>query len=101
MTALLQDPTVQLVLWSLLKLLVILGVMLGIVAYLTYGERKVAGHIQHRPGPNRVGPLGLFQPVADILKLLLKEEFIPDEANKVVFHLAPILAVVPALTTIR
>jgi NADH-quinone oxidoreductase subunit H len=99
MTALLQDPTVQLVLWSLLKLLVILGVMLGIVAYLTYGERKVAGHIQHRPGPNRVGPLGLFQPVADILKLLLKEEFIPDQADKVVFHLAPILVVVPALTT--
>jgi NADH-quinone oxidoreductase subunit H len=73
--------------------------MLGIVAYLTYGERKVAGHIQHRPGPNRVGPWGLFQPIADILKLLLKEEFIPDQGNKVIFHLAPILAVVPALTT--
>ena len=73
--------------------------MLGIVAYLTYVERKVAGHIQSRPGPNRVGPLGLFQPFADILKLLLKEEFIPAGANKVLFHLAPILAVVPALTS--
>ena len=99
MTAFLQDPTVQLALWALLKLVVILCVMLGIVAYLTYGERKVAGHIQRRPGPNLVGPWGLFQPVADILKLLLKEEFIPARANKVVYHLAPILAVVPALTT--
>lgn len=97
--ALLQDPVVQLVLWTLLKLVIVLGVMLGIVAYLTYAERKVAGHIQDRPGPNRVGPLGLFQPVADIVKLLVKEEFIPDQGNKVIFHLAPILAVVPALTT--
>lgn len=99
MMAFFQDPTVQLALWTLVKLVVILAVMLGIVAYLTYGERKVAGHIQQRPGPNRVGPWGLFQPVADILKLLMKEEFIPDRANKVIYHLAPILAVVPALTT--
>ncbi len=94
-----RDPIVQLVLWTLVKLLVVLVVMLGIVAYLTFAERKVAGHIQQRPGPNRVGPWGLFQCIADIVKLLVKEEFIPDQANKVIFHLAPILAVVPALTT--
>jgi NADH-quinone oxidoreductase subunit H len=69
------------------------------VAYLTYAERKVAGHIQVRPGPNLVGPWGLFQPFADILKLFLKEEFIPDRANKILFHVAPILAVAPALTS--
>lgn len=93
------DPTVQLAFWSLVKVVAILGVMLGVVAYLTYAERKVAGHIQVRPGPNLVGPWGLFQPFADILKLLLKEELIPDGANKILFHVAPILAVTPALTT--
>ncbi len=99
MLALFQDPTVQLAFWSLVKVVAVLGVMLGVVAYLTYAERKVAGHIQVRPGPNLVGPWGLFQPFADILKLLLKEELIPDRANKILFHVAPILAVAPALTT--
>jgi len=99
MAALFQDPTVQLAFWALVKILVILMVMLGIVAYLTYFERKVAGHIQSRPGPNLVGPWGLFQPFADILKLFLKEEFIPARANKILFHVAPILAVTPALTS--
>jgi len=97
--ALFQDPTIQLAFWALVKIVVILFVMLGIVAYLTYFERKIAGHIQVRPGPNLVGPYGLFQPFADILKLFLKEEFIPDRANKIIFHIAPILAVAPALTS--
>jgi NADH-quinone oxidoreductase subunit H len=85
--------------WALVKIVVILFGMLGIVSYLIYAERKICGHIQHRTGPNRVGPLGLIQPIADVLKLLFKEEFIPSEANKVVYHLAPVLAVFPALTT--
>ena len=99
MIALFQDPTVQIAFWGLVKIVVILVVMLGIVAYLTFFERKVAGHIQSRPGPNLVGPWGLFQPFADILKLFLKEEFIPAGANKILFHVAPILAVTPALTS--
>jgi NADH-quinone oxidoreductase subunit H len=99
MAALFSDPTFQLAAWAVLKIVVILGVMLGIVAYLTFAERKVAGHIQVRPGPNLVGPWGLFQPFADILKLFLKEELVPDRANKILFHVAPILAVTPALTS--
>jgi len=85
--------------WAIVKVLIILQVMLGLVSYLIYAERKICGHIQARTGPNRVGPLGLLQPIADVLKLLLKEEFIPAKANKVIFHIAPILAVFPAIVT--
>jgi NADH-quinone oxidoreductase subunit H len=92
-------PNTQLVVWALVKCVVILFAMLTVVSYLIYAERKVAGHMQARTGPNRVGPLGLFQPIADVGKLFFKEEFIPDGANKVVFHVAPILAVVPAIVT--
>jgi NADH-quinone oxidoreductase subunit H len=94
-----QSPIFQLVLWSLVKATIILMTMLGLVSYTIYVERKVAGHIQWRPGPNRVGPLGLFQPLADIGKLFFKEEFWPAEANKVVFFIAPMLAVIPAIVT--
>jgi len=99
MAALIANPDAQFVFWALLKIVVILGAMLGVVSYLIYAERKIAGHIQARVGPNRVGPLGLLQPIADVLKLFFKEEFIPDDANKVIFHIAPILAVLPALVT--
>jgi len=92
-------PYTPLVVWALVKCVVILFAMLTVVSYLIYAERKVAGHMQARTGPNRVGPLGLFQPLADVGKLFFKEEFIPDGANKVVFHVAPILAVVPAIVT--
>ncbi|OGF16708.1 MAG: NADH-quinone oxidoreductase subunit H [Candidatus Eisenbacteria bacterium RBG_16_71_46] len=99
MTQIWSNPDVQFVVWALVKIVVILFAMLGVVSYLIYAERKIAGHIQARTGPNRVGPLGLFQPIADVLKLFFKEEFMPAEANKVIFHIAPILAVVPALVT--
>jgi NADH-quinone oxidoreductase subunit H len=99
MAALWNNPDVQLVVWSLVKILVILHAMLGVVSYMIYAERKIAGHMQARVGPNRVGPLGLFQPIADVAKLFFKEEFIPDGANKVIFHIAPMLAVIPALVT--
>ena len=98
-TQLWSSPNIQLVVWALVKCVVILFAMLTVVSYLIYAERKVAGHMQARTGPNRVGPLGLFQPLADVGKLFFKEEFIPDGANKVVFHVAPILAVVPAIVT--
>ena len=99
MAALWNIPAVQALTWALVKVLIILHAMLGLVSYLIYAERKIAGHIQARTGPNRVGPLGLLQPIADVLKLLFKEEFIPAKANKVVFHVAPVLAVFPAIVT--
>ena len=70
--------------------------MLG-VAYLTYFERKVIGYMQVRIGPNRVGPWGLIQPIADGLKLLLKEIIVPTTASKGIFIIAPMLAIAPAL----
>jgi len=97
MAALWNNPDVQFVFWALVKILVILHAMLGIVSYMIFAERKIAGHMQARVGPNRVGPMGLFQPAADVLKLFFKEEFTPAGANKVIFHLAPMLAVIPAL----
>ncbi len=84
-------------LWSLVKImLIVVPLMLG-VAYLTYAERKVIGWMQVRIGPNRVGWQGLLQPIADGLKLLMKEIIIPSGANKGLFILGPILSIAPAL----
>ncbi len=84
-------------LWTLVKILLIVGPLMIAVAYLTYAERKVIGFMQVRLGPNRVGPLGLLQPVADGIKLLMKEIVIPSGANKGLFLLGPVLALAPAL----
>lgn len=78
------------------KIAIVLGVVSLVVAYLTYLERKIIGHIQMRMGPMRVGWHGLLQPIADGLKLFLKEDIIPDKADKVVFVIAPIMVLVPA-----
>jgi NADH-quinone oxidoreductase subunit H len=99
MAGLWSNPDFQLVFWSFVKIMIILNGMLGVVSYLIYAERKIAGHMQARTGPNRVGPLGLLQPIADVLKLFFKEEFVPEGANKVIFYIAPMLAVLPALVT--
>jgi NADH-quinone oxidoreductase subunit H len=83
--------------WTLIKILAITLPVMGAVAYLTYAERKVIGYIQVRIGPNRVGPLGLLQPIADAVKLLTKELIIPSGASKVLFVLAPVMTIMPAL----
>jgi NADH-quinone oxidoreductase subunit H len=88
---------VQTVVWTLIKIMVlVVPLMLG-VAYLTYAERKIIGWMQVRIGPNRVGFQGLLQPIADAVKLLMKEIIIPAGANKGLFILGPILAIAPAL----
>ena len=69
------------------------------MALITWVERRVIGSIQARIGPNRVGPLGLLQPIADVVKLLLKEIVVPSSANKIMFLVAPLLALIPALCT--
>src|SRR5437588_1931527 len=86
---------------SLLKIIGILFVViLPMVAYAVYAERRVSAFIQDPPGPNRVGPAGLFQPIADISKLLFKEDFTPRNVNTFYYWLAPCLAMVPAIITI-
>src|SRR5210317_2098293 len=79
-----------------LKILAIVVPLILAVAYYTYFERKVIGYMQIRRGPNRIGPLGLAQPFADVFKLLLKEIVLPENANKFLFLLAPILSLAPA-----
>jgi NADH-quinone oxidoreductase subunit H len=85
------------VVWTLLKIVVIVAPMMVAVAYLTYAERKVIGYMQVRIGPNRVGPLGLLQPVADGVKLLMKEVIMPTKSSKGLFLLGPILSIAPAM----
>jgi len=80
-----------------IKILIIIVPIMLAVAYLTLAERKVIGYIQVRIGPNRVGPRGLLQPIADGLKLVLKEIIVPTGANKILFVMAPILTFAPAL----
>ncbi|MFN3813128.1 MAG: NADH-quinone oxidoreductase subunit NuoH [Aquificaceae bacterium] len=79
------------------KIVLLLGVLLGIGAYLTWFERKLAGHIQARMGPKLVGPFGLLQPLADGIKLLTKESIIPEYADKAIYYLAIVLSLTPAL----
>lgn len=90
-------PTVWLVVWTLVKIIVIVAPIMLCVAYLTYAERKVIGYMQVRIGPNRVGPLGLLQPISDAMKLLFKEVMIPSGANKKLYIIAPMLSLAPAL----
>src|SRR2546428_2095400 len=86
---------------SLVKIIgMIFVVILPMVSYAVYAERRVSALIQDRLGPNRVGPAGLLQPIADAAKFLLKEDFTPANVNTFYYWLAPCLAMVPAITTI-
>jgi len=83
--------------WTLLKIVAIVAPLMIGVAYLTLAERKVIGYMQIRIGPNRVGPKGLLQPLADGVKLLMKEIILPTQSSKGLFLVAPVLAIMPAL----
>jgi NADH-quinone oxidoreductase subunit H len=82
---------------ALIKTLLVVAVVMHVLAYLQWVERKVIAHVQLRVGPRRVGPHGLLQPLADVIKLITKEGMIPSHVNKVFYFLAPFLAVVFAL----
>ena len=85
------------VVWTLVKIVALIIPLMLCVAYLTLWERKAIGWSQIRPGPNRVGPLGLLQPIADAVKLIFKEIIVPTAANKRLFFLAPVMTIMPAL----
>jgi NADH-quinone oxidoreductase subunit H len=90
----------EFILYSLLKIVLVVFPLLGMVAYAVLVERKVSAFIQDRVGPNRVGPWGIWQPLADGLKFILKEDFTPHHVRKAYFWLAPAIAMIPALLTI-
>lgn len=83
--------------WTLIKIVAVVLPLLLSVAYLTLWERKAIGWTQIRPGPNRVGPMGLLQPIADAVKLIFKEIIVPTAANKGLFFLGPVMTIMPAL----
>ncbi len=91
------DPLMIYIGMPLIKGIVTLGVLLLTVAYLTFAERKILSYMQVRIGPNRVGPRGWLQPIADGLKLFVKEDLVPGRAQRFVFNLAPVLIFAPAI----
>src|SRR5207342_3279963 len=84
------------VLVPLIKIGVVFGILSLVIAYLTFLERKVIAFMQVRLGPMRVGPYGLLQPIADGLKLMLKEDIVPSRADRWIFTLAPVITLIPA-----
>ncbi|HLF13572.1 MAG TPA: NADH-quinone oxidoreductase subunit NuoH [Bacteroidota bacterium] len=85
---------------DLVKIVTVMGLLVGVVAYTVLLERRVAAAIQNRIGPNRVGWQGLLQPLADVLKLVMKEDIVPTNANRFIHDLAPIISISIAMTTI-
>jgi NADH-quinone oxidoreductase subunit H len=91
------SPEMQFVLFSVLKIIGVFAVVMTAVAYSVLAERKISAFIQDRIGPNRVGPAGLWQPLADGVKAFLKEDFTPGHVRKIYFWLAPMIVMIPAL----
>jgi NADH-quinone oxidoreductase subunit H len=91
---------VDYVIWPLVQIALLFFIVATAVAYLVYIERKISAFIQARLGPMRVGPFGLLQPLADLVKLISKEDFIPDKADKLIFPLAPMISVLAAFTVL-
>src|SRR5205814_3418558 len=85
---------------SLINIAGVLGVFLTLFALISVLERKILARIQNRYGPNRVGPFGLFQPIADGIKMLIKEDIVPVRADKIVHFLAPVLIAAVAILTL-
>src|SRR5215471_2714424 len=92
--------TQQFALFSAVKILCVFSVLMFIVAYAVWVERKVSAAIQDRRGPNRVGIFGLLQPAADAVKAFLKEDFTPAHVRKTYFWLAPAIVMIPSLLTV-
>ena len=88
----------EIIIFSLIKIIILVTVILLTVSYLVYFERRISAWAQNRLGPNRVGWEGVLQPFADVLKLLLKEDIVPDAANKPIHSLAPFLALFVAFS---
>src|SRR3954469_9360353 len=86
--------------FSAIKIIGVFAVLMFIVSYAVWIERKVSASIQDRLGPNRVGPFGLLQPIADAIKAMLKEDFTPGHVRKVYFWLAPAIVMIPSLLTV-
>src|SRR5712691_5269380 len=85
---------------SLIKTAIVVLILMHVLAYLQWIERKVIAHLQLRVGPRRVGPHGLLQPLADVIKLVTKEDILPSHVNKVFYFMAPFIAVMFALISI-
>src|SRR5262245_20404997 len=94
------EQTVNYVIWPFIQIGLVVVITTGWVAYATYLERKISAFMQARLGPMRIGPWGLLQPIADGIKLLTKEEFIPDNADSWIFFLAPYIAVLAAFIVV-
>src|SRR4030095_5941115 len=92
----LSPQTIDFVVWPLIQIAIVVPLITLCVSYATYLERKISAFMQARLGPMRVGPWGLLQPIADGLKLLTKEDFIPEKADRWIFFFAPYIAVASA-----
>ncbi len=94
------SPTEQFLLFSVIKIVGVIAVLMPMIAYSVVAERRISAFIQDRIGPNRVGPFGMLQPLADGVKFLLKEDFTPGHVRKAYFWLAPAITMIPAFMTI-